>query len=44
MILENAVADHRLCVQKYHGISQTPTALVYKDGKEIRKVEGMGKF
>lgn len=28
-------------VQKYFGISKAPSAIVYRDGKELKKTEGM---
>lgn len=27
--------------QKYFGISKAPSAIVYRDGKELKKTEGM---
>lgn len=28
-------------LQKYFGISKAPSAIVYRDGKEVKKTEGM---
>ena len=28
-------------VQKYHEINVLPTAILYKDGKQVKKVDGM---
>jgi len=30
-----------MSTQKYHGVTQTPTAIVYKNGEQVKKVEGM---
>lgn len=30
-----------MCEQEVHGITATPCALIYKDGKLVKKVPGM---